>query len=187
MASCKLTSSLGANNCGYAVGGTERLYLFNYDPSIVYTFNEGSTTVLSKIELPAGSKAYKITPIDNSLTFETTLTENGNGGKFRTHTVNFILERYIDPILQQDQALSLGKLVAVVVDRNGNVIILGRKNGLKAATNDYASGGAIADANGWTVQITGGETEVPLLLKDETVISSIVDTGADTNNFTIVD
>jgi hypothetical protein len=103
------------------------------------------------------------------------LAVNGNGGKYRTHTVNFTLSEYDYNILNQGDALSLGKFTAVVVDKSGRIVILGRINGLSATAFNYASGAADADANGWTVTMAGTEMEIGRLLESESVIKSIVD------------
>ncbi len=174
--SCKLTSNITKDNCQYSLAGVKAVYLFNYDTDNKYTMSadEGiETIVLADDTL----KAYKIDFVDNTASFSDELAVNGNGGKYRTHTVNFTISNYDYNLLNQGDKLSLGKFTAVVVDKSNNAIMLGRNNGLSATAFNYASGAAEADAYGWTVTMAGTEIEMGgRLLTDESVISSIADT-----------
>ncbi len=174
---CKLQASITKKNCQYTVAGVKALYLFNYDAAVKYTFEtEGDEkSIIKSISLPDGEKAYKLEFIDGSASWSDELAVNGNGGKYRTHTVNFTLSQYDHDLLNQGDALSLGKFVAVVVDKSGRCVVLGRNNGLSSTSFNYASGAADADANGWTTVMAGTEIEIGKLLNDESVISTLAD------------
>ena len=167
---CKLQANITKENCQYMVAGVKALYLFNYDSTNTYTFEDEA---IKTITLANGEKAYRIDFLEGSASWSDELAVNGNGGKYRTHTVNFTLSEYNYNVLNQGNALSLGKFTAVVVDKSGRVVILGRNNGLSATSFNYASGAADADANGWTTVLVGTETEIGKLLKDESVVSSV--------------
>lgn len=171
---CKLTSNITKENCNYSVAGVKALYLYNYDSENTYT-PDPDTAAITAITLADGAKAYKIDFVENTASFSDELAVNGNGGKYRTHTANFTLSEYDYNILNQGDALSLGKFTAVVVDKSGRVVVLGRTNGLSATAFNYASGAAEADANGWTVTMAGTEMEIGRLLESESVIKAIVD------------
>ena len=176
---CKLTQSITKENCNYSVAGVKSIYLINLDSANKYTFDdtEASDTkgAIATIELPAGEKAFRVDFIDNTASFTDDLAVNGNGGKCRTHTVNFTIDNYTYEVLNTGDALSLGKFTAVVVDKNGKGIVLGRMNGLNATSFNYASGAAEADATGWTVVMAGTEIEMAKPIKSESVITSISD------------
>jgi len=172
--SCKLTSNINKDNCNYSIAGIKAIYLFNYDPD--NTYEPDSDQAIQSITLADETlKAHKIDFVDNTASFSDELAVNGNGGKYRTHTVNFTISNYNYELLNQDKALSLGKFTAVVVDKSNKAIILGRNNGMSATAFNYASGAAEADAYGWTVTMAGTEIEMARLLKSESVISSITD------------
>ena len=173
--SCKLTSNITKENCQYSVAGVKAVYLFNYDADNKYTMNadEGIESIVLADDT---QKAYKIDFVDNTASFSDELAVNGNGGKYRTHTVNFTISNYDYNLLNQGDKLSLGKFTAVVVDKSNKAVMLGRNNGLSATAFNYASGAAEADAYGWTVTMAGTEIEMGRLLTDESVISSITDT-----------
>lgn len=173
MSGCKLTSNITKDNCHYTVAGVKAVYLFNYESDNEYTF--GTDGGIDAITLGENAKAYEIDFADNTASFSDELAVNGNGGKYRTHTVNFTISNYDYELLNQEKALSLGKFTAVIVDRSNRAIMLGRNNGLSATAFNYASGAADADAYGWTVTMAGTEIEMGRLLKDESVISAIAD------------
>lgn len=183
MGGCKLTRSLDNKACAYALSGARALYLANYFPPV-----EGEETVanaiayqfdadgyIEGIHLPEGEAFYKIECAENTLSFTDALTEGGNGGKFRTHTVNAVINQHDLDTLNEGDALSLGRFVAVVVDSAGKVSVLGRTGGLSAPAGgfDYNTGAAEADATGWTLQLAGSSTEIAKLLKDVTVITPV--------------
>lgn len=173
---CKLTSNITKANCTYAIAGVKAAYLFNYDSANEYTLGtDDKKDVITAITLANSAKAYKVDFIENTASFSDDLAVNGNGGKYRTHTVNFTLSEYDYTILNEGDALSLGKFTAVVVDKNNRVIMLGRTNGLSATSFNYASGAADADANGWTVVLAGTEMEIGRLLESESVITTVTD------------
>lgn len=169
---CKLQANITKQNCQYSVAGIKAVYLYNYNAGTKYTFEEEA---ISEITLAANEKAYKIDVMDGSASWSDDLAVNGNGGKYRTHTVNFTISDYDYNVLNQGDALSLGKFTAVVVDKSGRVVVLGRNNGLSATSFNYASGAADADANGWTTVLAGTEVEIGKLLKDESIIADLVD------------
>ncbi|MDU1889533.1 MAG: hypothetical protein E6767_02480 [Dysgonomonas sp.] len=171
--SCKLTSNITKNNCQYSVAGIKEVYLFNYDADNEYTFDTDGA--VEAITLPDTAKAHKIDFVDNTASFSDELAQNGNGGKYRTHTLNFTISNYDYELLNQEKALSLGRFTAVVVDKTGRAVVLGRNNGLNATAFNYASGAAEADAYGWTVTMASTELEMGRLLKDISVISAVAE------------
>lgn len=172
--SCNLLSCITKENCEYQVAGVKALYLINFDSS--NQFEQDTDGAITSITLADDTlKAYKVDFIDNTASWTDDLAVNGNGGKYRTHTVNFTIGEYTHTVLNESDALSMGKFTVVVVDKSDRVVCLGRRNGLSATSFNYASGAADADATGWTVVMAGTEIEVGQLLKNESVISSIAD------------
>lgn len=173
---CKLTSNITKDNCNYSVAGVKAVYLINYDAANEYTFKAADDqTEITAITLADSAKAYKIDFIDNTASWSDELAVNGNGGKYRTHTLNFTMSDYNYQVLNQEKALSLGKFTAVVVDKAGRSVIIGRSNGMSATAFNYASGAADADAMGWTVTMAGTEIEAGRLLTGEKVIADIAE------------
>ncbi|HOF16705.1 MAG TPA: hypothetical protein PLP76_07405 [Bacteroidales bacterium] len=82
-------------------------------------------------------------------------------------------------VLNEGDALSLGKFIAIVVDKSGRIMVLGRVNGLTAPAGgfDYNSGAADADASGWTMIQQGLSNEIAPLVESEDVITPIHESG----------
>lgn len=171
--SCKLTSNITKSNCQYTIAGVKSIYLINYDERNMYLID--TEDKITDINLADGDKAYKIDFADNTASYTDDLAVNGNGGKYRTHTLNFTITDLTYQELNQGDKLSLSKFTAVVVDKSGHAVVLGRNNGLSATSFNYASGAAEADARGWTVVMAGTEIEVARQLSSENVLSTITD------------
>lgn len=178
---CKVTKSLNNKLCVYAVAGASKDYIANWYPPtvgatavagmIAYEFDEDG--YVEKITLPTGETFYEIGAADNTLSFSDALLVGGNGGKYRQQTVNAVLNQYDLDVLNQGDALSLGRFIHVVLDKAGKARVLGRTGGLSAPAGgfDYNSGAAEADATGWTIIHQGISTEIAPILKDLSAIT----------------
>ena len=178
MSTCRLTNNLEKKDCRYTVSGIRSVYLANFDPAIVYSKNGDG--VITEIELPESEAFYRVDPQDNSASWTDDLAVNSNGGKYRTHTLNISIAKYDTELLNQADALSLGKFIAVVVDRAGRAVLLGSTNGLSATSFNYASGAAESDAGGWTGVFAGTASETAPLLEGEAIIEPL-HTGSQIN------
>ena len=168
---CKLTNNVQNKECQYTVSGIRSVYLANFVPGINYT--KDSSGAITAIDLPEGEEFFHIESLDNSASWTDELAVNGNGGKYRTHTLNLTIGKYDSDLLTQTDALSLGKFIAVVVDKSGRAVLLGGFNGLSATSFNYASGAAESDAGGWTGVFAGTATETAPLVASESVITPI--------------
>lgn len=183
MAGCKITKSLNNKACEYAIAGARAIYIANfYEPGagtssqdgvINYEFDDDG--YLSAVHLPTGESFYQIDGENNTISFVDALLAGGNGGKYRQHTVNAVLNQYDIDVLNEGDALSLGRFVIFVVDNAGRILVLGRTGGLSAPAGgfDYNSGAAEADATGWTCIWQGTSMEIGRLVKNMSVITPI--------------
>jgi hypothetical protein len=183
--------SLDGRACEYAIAGARAVYLANFYGPIPYVEPTGGGNptppvnaiayqydtdgYISGIFLPTGEKFYEIGGENNTISFTDTLLAGGNGGKYRQHTLNVVLNKFDVDVLNEGNALSLGKFIAIVVDNAGRIVLLGRTGGLSAPAGgfDYNSGAAEADATGWTVVLQGSSKEIGQLLSDASVITPI--------------
>lgn len=178
---CKLSKSLGNKSCSYAIAGAALLYLANWYPMVegaeavegAIAYTTDAEGVITSIKLPVGESFYKIQAAQETLSFTDALTAGGSGAKFRTHTVNATLNQLDTDILDEADALSLGRFIAVVVDNAGRVILLGRQGGLSASQFDYNSWAAMADATGWTHVLAGAQGETIKELASVAVVTPV--------------
>lgn len=180
---CRLTRSLINDACEYAVAGVAKLYLANwYAPGVgtesganVINYQIDPDGIVTGIFLPTSESFYEIDGANNTLSFGDNLLEGGNGGKYRQHLVNGVIDQLDESILSQGDAISLGRFIAVAVDTAGRITLLGRTGGLTATANgfDYASGAAEADALGWTLALQGSSTEIARKVESMSVVTPI--------------
>lgn len=180
---CKITKSLSNRLCAYAVAGASVAWIANYYPpvegaaavegAIAYEFDEDG--YITGIKLPTGEFFFQLDGAQNTISFTDALLEGANGAKYRQHTLNMVLNQYDLDIVNEGDALSLGRFIAVVVDSQGRLVVLGRTGGLSAAAGgfDYNSGAAAADAVGWTVILQGASMEIGKLLLNRTVVTPV--------------
>jgi len=183
MSGCKLTKSLDNKACDYAVAGARALYLANFHGAVdgeesvanAIAYQADSDGYIDTISLPTGEVFYRVDGADNTISFTDALLAGANGAKYRQHTVNAVLSQYDIDVLNEGDALSLGRFIAVVIDNAGRPVLLGRTGGLTAPAGgfDYTSGAAEADATGWTIVLQGNSKEIAPLLKNESVITPI--------------
>jgi len=183
MANCKLTKSLNGKACDYHLSGVETAFLLNYYPpvvgsasvvgSIAYEFDEND--VITGIFPPTGETFFELKNEENTLSFSDELFEGANLAKYRQHTFNGILNQLDVDVLNQGDALSLGKFVVVVKDNAGRILVLGRTNGLKAPAGgfNYASGTASADSAAWTLILQGVSKEISKMVESIAVVTPI--------------
>lgn len=183
---CKVTKSLNNKLCVYAVAGASKDYIANWYPAIdvaatpeptpqdgVIQYVKDTDGYITEIILPTGETFYEINAADNTLSFSDALLVGGNGGKYRQQTVNAVLNQYDIDVLNEGDALSLGRFIHVVLDKASKARVLGRTGGLSAPAGgfDYNSGAAEADATGWTIIHQGISTEIAPILKDLSAIT----------------
>lgn len=182
---CKLTRSLPDNACSYAVAGARKLYFANWYPAQeaaepgaapvegAIQYHTTADGEIDAIILPTGESFYEIDGSAGSLSFTDALTVGGNGGKYRTQTVNAVLPRLDADMQAEADALSLGRFMVAAVDAAGRISVLGRTGGLTASQMDYGTGAAEGDASGWTAVWAGTSTEVAPLVTNLSVITPI--------------
>lgn len=171
MALCSLNKDLlRTTSCGYNLPQIKDIWLSNFsDVTDTKLTNDGvgDCIEVSGITLASGATFYHIEPAKDSVEFTDELVVEDNGNKYRTHTLTFNVVGQYDACMRDAlDALSLGRYFAVVVDANGNWLVLGRLTGLEAETATLSGGG---DNNGITVTLSANVTESAIPLTDEAI------------------
>lgn len=171
MALCSLNKDLlRTTSCGYNLPQIKDIWLANYsDVTDTDLTNDGvgDCIEVSGITLASGATFYHIEPAKDSVEFTDELVVEDNGNKYRTHTLTFNVVGQYDACMRDSlDALSLGRYFAVVVNANGNWLVLGRLTGLEAETATLSGGG---DNNGITVTLSANVTESAIPLTDEAI------------------
>lgn len=184
MPGCKLTRSLDTKICSYVAGGlAPGFYLANYYPAVTgaasvagkIAYQVDTDGYVSSIKLPTDETFFKLEGAENTVSYTDQLLVGANNTKYRQHTLNAVLTQNDIDLLNEADALSLGRYIGIVIDQSGKARLLGRTNGLTAPAGgfDFASGAAIADAAGWTVILQGVSMEAAPIILDDTVITPV--------------
>lgn len=168
MANCLLNKDLlRSTSCGYNLPEVKDIYLANYTDVTDVAVPSGDCAEVTAITLASGASFYHIEPAKNSVTFTDELVVEDNGNKYRTVNLTFNPTGTYDACMRDVlDALSLGRYIGVVVDGNGNWLMLGRIGGLEASTATLQGGG---DTNGITVTLTANVTESAIPLSEAAI------------------
>lgn len=190
MAVCVLANDMTkSSGCGYSLPQIVELYLANYSDVIAHQIGapeEGTGVEIKSITMrntaesgdPVYAKFYKIEPATGSATWSDNLGVGGNGNKYRIQTIGFTTSKPFDAEMVNNQdALSLGKYVAVAKMLDGSYIGIGFAGGLEAqadGVNTSGSGDATAES-GTVVSLTGNSVESAMPLS-ATAIKTVLGT-----------
>ena len=188
MAVCVLANDMTkSSGCGYSLPQIVELYLANYSDVTAYTKaapSGGSGVEITAITMrntaesgdPVYAKFYKIEPAVNSASWSDNLGVGGSGNKYRIQTIGFTTSKPFDAEMVNNQdALSLGKYVAVAKMLDGSYIGIGFAGGLEAqadGVNTSGSGDATAES-GTVVSLTGNSVESAMPLS-ATAIKTVI-------------
>jgi hypothetical protein len=169
MASCALSQGYNLD-CRNSVGGVKEVYLIEASNITGVTAASG---VVSAITKSVGTRFWLYQQDKQSTTAEEQVeASEENGTLFYTQTLKLILNKMQTSIRNEILVLGQQRLVAVVVDRNGNGWLYGKDNFLTLQSGSKASTGkAMGDRNGYEIDFKGFEPQLAL-----NVPSSIITT-----------
>lgn len=158
MASCALTQDI-IFGCDTGSGGiAKEMYLIELENVSSYTESSGS---LSGITKAAGKVFRKYQLVQETATFEEDIVGNRiNGTLYYDQKGTIIFNKQALAIRNEILLLARNRLVAIVQDNNGAWKLYGRVFGLMLQTGSAATGTAWGDRNGYTLNLTGKETEL---------------------------
>ena len=76
---------------------------------------------------------------------------------FYTQVLSLVLNKPVADDITEIQELGKGRLAIVVQDNNDNYFVLGHTRGCELTGGSVATGTAIGDLNGFTLEFTGEE------------------------------
>lgn len=164
---CKLANDiLKSNTCGYSLKQITDIYLANYEDVTATTLGTSGASI-ETITLAAEAKFYHIEPNKDSASFEDTLQVGDAGAKYRQTSLSWSVGGvYNDKQVNNLDALSLGRYVAVTKLSDGTYVMFGRLTPLEAETASFSSAAEATGFNGIQVTMTNSTTEPPLPLSE---------------------
>lgn len=171
--SCLLTDGRVVD-CRNSIGGIKALYFHNYKDlptQAGWTLNAG-TNLVTDVQTAAWT-VYKFEVRPELCELDATLQsslENGTVFYEQKLTVTFHKLSALDEGVVR--LLAYGRPNIFVEDNNGNVILLGARNGMHVTAGSMKSGKAFGDLSGFELEFTGKEEEAGFFLTPSVSASS---------------
>ena len=161
---CLLSNGLNLTGCTKQnTGGVEEIYFANFKEvipagasSAKYTYDDTTTGEITAIA--TGATYYRFDCVkETSVLAETVAVNVQNSTISFSPTITLVMNKMTTETRNLMYLLSLGRLIAVVKDNNGNYWMCGFKKGLDVTAVDNNTGTALGDRNGSVITITGME------------------------------
>jgi len=154
-----------------SLGGLARVRLIAKNNIESYTV--GVDGIITGIKIKTGKMFYDFALVKSTSNFVNTYTSNpANGTFFYAQALTLVFNKIKAATSKTVHALATSSVVAIVEDRNGEVILLGKENGLDVSGGTMASGTAGADRNGYDLQFTGEEKDCSHV--DPTIVATLL-------------
>lgn len=164
---CALTQGFNLD-CRNSQGGVKEVYLMEFDNLVSVTAASGVVSVVTKL---TGKRFWLYQQVkQNSSADETIQANEENGTIFYEQSLKLIINQMQASVRNEILLLSQQRLVAVVVDRNGNGWLYGQINALLIQAGSKGSTGkAMGDRNGYELDFKGFEPSLALLVPTSVV------------------
>jgi hypothetical protein len=153
---CALTTGF-ALQCRDGAGGVKNVYLIELDNVASYTESSGTITAITKA---SGKVFFKYVMENDVANFAEAFTTNRqNGTVYYAQTLQMVINKLRAAVRNEIKLLAQNRIVAVVETMDGSAFCLGKDRGLMIAGGSAASGTAMADRNGYTIDLAADEKE----------------------------
>lgn len=150
---CTLTVTGRSLPCRDALGGVKKVW--------IAPFTEDMWSDVASGEIPDSAAALTlhdfVSPKNSSSLTQTVNSSVENGTVFYTQVLSLVLNKPVAADITEVQELGKGRLAIVVQDNNDNYFVLGHTRGCELTGGSVATGTAIGDLNGFTLEFTGEE------------------------------
>jgi len=150
---CTLTVTGRSLPCRDALGGVKKVW--------IAPFTDAMWSDVSSGEIPDSVAALTlhdyVSPKNSSSLTQTVNSSVENGTVFYTQVLSLVLNKPVAADITEVQELGKGRLAIVVQDNNDNYFVLGHTRGCELTGGSVATGTAIGDLNGFTLEFTGEE------------------------------
>lgn len=166
--SCVLTTGF-ALDCKDGVGGIKNIWIIQSSKKGTFTKDvSGSVTAWT----PTANSLFKYELRKASSSFETDImTSQQNGTTFYETKLAIQLNKMEAYKRNELKLLAQQLLIIIVLDKNGVYWVLGDSNGMDMTTGKGNSGTAMGDFNGWNIEFTAQEEDMPAILSSGVVTS----------------
>lgn len=168
---CTQTLAGIARDCAANVGGVKVVYMANFEDVVGVAV---TTDVVSGITLGTGKKFYTYNFNPNTSNFTTTVQANRENGTLYFESVLSLVFPKQDAAKRLEvNALAQAGLLAIVQDNNDNYWLLGKDEPLLMTAGTAETGTARADRNGYALEFTDGQKQMPYTV-DPAIIPDLI-------------
>lgn len=168
---CTQTLAGIARDCAANVGGVKAVYMANFEDVVGVAV---TTDVVSGITIGTGKKFYTYNFNPNTSNFVVNINANRENGTLYFETVLSLVFPKQDAAKRLEvNALAQAGLMAIVQDNNDNYWLLGKDEPLLMTTGTAETGTARADRNGYALEFTDGQRQMPYTV-DPAIIPDLI-------------
>ena len=174
---CTLNSSR-LRACKDAVGGIKKIHFVNFGElgNIQVTEDGSSAAALGTIPNPVeitdvdGNFEYYTYDVKGNSSLETTINSSfENGTTFFEQKLSVTLLKLTKEDNKELKLMAYGRPHVFVEDYKGQVMCVGLENGADVTGGTAVTGAAMGDLNGYTLEFTAMETEMPMFVSFPTL------------------
>lgn len=141
-----------------STGGIKEVYLAAFQDVSGYTITSGVTSFGAGVTI---ANFVKFVPTKESSNLTETWTGSFATGQGSAEQVlTLVFHKQNKDFRNIMQTLATNELVAIVVDKNGNNVVIGGRNGLDLTSNAVTTGTGPQDLQGYTITLRGNEPEL---------------------------
>ena len=167
MALCAALTSDILFGCDVGVGGEKELYLIELENITSYTESSGTITAITKA---AGKVFRRYQLVQETANFDEDIVGNlQNGTLYYDQKGLIVINKQRVAVRNEIMLLAKNRVVAVVIDNDGNNKLYGRVNGLRTPSGKASSGTAWGDRNGYSINLEGKEVELAPFVTDAVI------------------
>lgn len=177
---CSLTITGRSLPCRDALGGVKKVWIVSSFNSVAtVSFVDGMWDPVASGEIPGATQATilkdYVSPKNTSSLTQTVNASVENGTVFYTQVLSLVCNKPVAADVAEIQNLAKGRLAIVVQDLNDNYFVMGHTRGCELTGGSIATGTAIGDLNGFTLEFTAEEAiPAPFLDPDDSTLTFTV-------------
>jgi len=156
---CSLTLTGRSRPCRNALGGVKKVWI----GTAVHTGSGFWDDIDSAGECPDTAAAASfndfLSPKNSSSFTQTVNASSENATVFYTQSLTLVLNNMVASDIAILENLGKGRLAIVVQDHNSNYFVMGHTNGCFLTGGTAATGAAMGDLNGYTLEFTAEEVD----------------------------
>lgn len=154
---CALTQDYSFG-CDVGVGGTIECWIIESGNISAYVESSGTLTTITKA---AGKVFRKYQLVLETANFDETIVGNRQNGTLAyDQKGTIVINKQSVAVRNEILLLALNTLTIIIHDQNDTYRLFGRVNGLRLQDGSAATGTALADRNGYTLNFTGKEAQL---------------------------